>query len=152
MLVLHGFPEGSYAWQDMIGRFAGAGYRVLAPDQRGYNLSDKPRGASAYNSEVIARDVLGLIDASGCELPLEKEWEAVCGDRCRRACVLEETGRCDHCVCFVAAKKSISRKDAKTRKARKENKRGDKETFSLRVSLCLCAPLRFCEKPFSTYR
>lgn len=66
MLVLHGFPEGSYAWQDMIGRFAGAGYRVLAPDQRGYNLSDKPRGASAYNSEVIARDVLGLIDASGC--------------------------------------------------------------------------------------
>src|ERR1700730_175689 len=66
MLVLHGFPEGSYAWHDMIGRFAGSGYRVLAPDQRGYNLSDKPRGASAYNSEVIARDVLGLIDASGC--------------------------------------------------------------------------------------
>src|SRR5262249_12667420 len=58
---------GSYAWQDMAGRLAGAGYRVLVPDQRGYNTSDKPPHVSAYNSEIIARDVLGLIDASGCE-------------------------------------------------------------------------------------
>jgi epoxide hydrolase 4 len=66
-LMLHGFPEGSYAWEDAASRLAAHGYRVLVPDQRGYNLSDKPAHISAYNSEIIARDVLGLIDAAGCE-------------------------------------------------------------------------------------
>jgi epoxide hydrolase 4 len=66
-LMLHGFPEGSYAWENMAGRLAALGYRMWVPDQRGYNLSDKPRRISAYNSEIIARDILGLIDATGCE-------------------------------------------------------------------------------------
>ena len=66
-LVWHGFPEGCYAWADMAGRLAGSGYRVWVPDQRGYNSSDRPPHMSAYNSEIIARDVLGLIDTSGRE-------------------------------------------------------------------------------------
>jgi pimeloyl-ACP methyl ester carboxylesterase len=51
----------------MAGRLAGSGYRVWVPDQRGYNSSDRPPHMSAYNSEIIARDVLGLIDTSGRE-------------------------------------------------------------------------------------
>jgi len=64
-LMLHGFPEGSYAWEDMAGQLAAKGYRVWVPDQRGYNSSDKPRHISAYNSEIVARDLLGIIDATG---------------------------------------------------------------------------------------
>jgi epoxide hydrolase 4 len=66
-LMLHGFPEGSYAWEEMAARLAGSGYRVWVPDQRGYNSSDKPPHISDYNSEIIARDALGLIDATGSE-------------------------------------------------------------------------------------
>jgi epoxide hydrolase 4 len=66
-LMLHGFPEGSYAWDDMAGRLAALGYRMWVPDQRGYNSSGKPRRISAYNSEIIACDILGLIDATGRE-------------------------------------------------------------------------------------
>ena len=44
VVLLHGFPEFWYAWRRQIGPLAAAGFRVLAPDLRGYNLSDKPRG------------------------------------------------------------------------------------------------------------
>jgi pimeloyl-ACP methyl ester carboxylesterase len=64
-IILHGFPEGSYALMDMGNRIAQAGYRTWIPDQRGYNLSDKPPHIKEYNAEIISRDVLGLIDASG---------------------------------------------------------------------------------------
>lgn len=67
VLLLHGFPEFWYGWRGQIPALAAAGYRVWAPDQRGYNLSDKPRGADAYRSEALVRDVLGLIDATGRE-------------------------------------------------------------------------------------
>jgi pimeloyl-ACP methyl ester carboxylesterase len=66
VLLLHGFPEFSYAWERMARALAAAGHRVLVPDQRGYNLSDKPARVASYNSEVLARDVLGLIETSGC--------------------------------------------------------------------------------------
>jgi pimeloyl-ACP methyl ester carboxylesterase len=65
-ILLHGFPEGSYAWEDVGARLAREGYRVWVPDQRGYNLSDKPARVSDYNSDTLARDVVGLIDAAGC--------------------------------------------------------------------------------------
>jgi pimeloyl-ACP methyl ester carboxylesterase len=45
----------------------GGRFRVWAPDMRGYNLSDKPRGAAAYNLDLLAADVAGLIDAAGVE-------------------------------------------------------------------------------------
>ena len=46
---------------------AAAGYRVWVPDQRGYNLSDKPKGIAAYNMDQLALDIVGLIDAVGVE-------------------------------------------------------------------------------------
>lgn len=67
LILLHGFPEFWYGWRKQIPFFAGAGYRVWAPDQRGYNLSEKPRGIAAYNLDALAADVVGLIDAAGQE-------------------------------------------------------------------------------------
>jgi pimeloyl-ACP methyl ester carboxylesterase len=68
VVLLHGFPEpASLCWQEQIGPLAEVGLRVLAPDQRGYNTSDKPAGAAAYTLDVLATDVLGLLDAQGLE-------------------------------------------------------------------------------------
>ena len=67
LILLHGFPEFWYGWRKQIPYFAAAGYRVWAPDQRGYNLSDKPSGIAAYNLDALAADVVGLIDAAGQE-------------------------------------------------------------------------------------
>ena len=67
LILLHGFPEFSYGWRKQIPFLAGAGYRVWAPDQRGYNISDKPEGIAAYTLDKLAADVVGLIDASGEE-------------------------------------------------------------------------------------
>jgi pimeloyl-ACP methyl ester carboxylesterase len=67
LLLLHGFPEFWYGWRRQIGPLAAAGFRVLAPDQRGYNHSDKPRRVSAYGLDTLVADVMGLIDAAGAE-------------------------------------------------------------------------------------
>ncbi len=65
VILLHGFPEFWYGWSKQIPALTAAGYRVWAPDQRGYNLSDKPKGIDAYTLDRLAADVVGLIDASG---------------------------------------------------------------------------------------
>ena len=65
VILLHGFPEFWYGWRQQIPFLVSAGYQVWAPDQRGYNLSDKPDGIAAYSIKVLAADVVGLIDASG---------------------------------------------------------------------------------------
>jgi pimeloyl-ACP methyl ester carboxylesterase len=67
VILLHGFPEFWYGWRQQIAPLGAAGLRILAPDQRGYNLSDKPAGAAAYTLDTLADDVLGLADASGRE-------------------------------------------------------------------------------------
>jgi len=67
VVLLHGFPECWYAWHDLIGPLAAAGYRVVAPDQRGYNRSDKPNPVSAYRVDALAGDVSGLLDAIGAD-------------------------------------------------------------------------------------
>jgi pimeloyl-ACP methyl ester carboxylesterase len=67
VVLLHGFPEFWYAWKEQIGPLREAGYRVLAVDQRGFNLSDKPRGISAYRTHHLVDDVVGLLDALGLE-------------------------------------------------------------------------------------
>ncbi len=67
VILLHGFPEFWYGWRRQIPALAAAGFRVWVPDQRGYNLSDKPAGIDAYALDVLARDALGLIDAIGQE-------------------------------------------------------------------------------------
>jgi epoxide hydrolase 4 len=67
VLLLHGFPEFWYGWRHQLSYLATAGYRVWAPDQRGYNVSDKPAGIESYRLEVLAADALGLIDAASQE-------------------------------------------------------------------------------------
>ncbi len=62
VILLHGFPESSAGWRAQIGPLAEAGFRVLAPDQRGYATSDKPRGVRVYALDALADDVVGLID------------------------------------------------------------------------------------------
>jgi pimeloyl-ACP methyl ester carboxylesterase len=65
VILLHGFPEFSYAWTKQISYLAQYGYRVWAPDQRGYNLSDKPKGITSYKLDELVKDIIGLIDAAG---------------------------------------------------------------------------------------
>ncbi len=65
IMFLHGFPEFWYAWRKQIEYFAQRGYLVVVPDQRGYNLSDKPKGIASYKVDELARDAVGLIDAYG---------------------------------------------------------------------------------------
>ncbi len=65
IIFLHGFPEFWFAWRKQIGYFAEKGYLVITPDQRGYNLSDKPQGIDPYKIDELAKDIVGLIDAYG---------------------------------------------------------------------------------------
>lgn len=65
VILLHGFPEFWYGWRRQIGALAAAGFRVLAPDQRGYGASDKPPGIGAYTTDRLAADVLRLADWAG---------------------------------------------------------------------------------------
>ena len=67
VVLLHGFPEYWYSWRHQIDPLVGAGYRVMVPDMRGYNLSEKPQGLAAYHIDTLAADVVGLIDAAGKE-------------------------------------------------------------------------------------
>lgn len=67
VVLLHGFPEFWESWRGQIAALAAAGYRVWVPDQRGYNLSDKPLGIPAYALPVLAADILGLLDAAGSQ-------------------------------------------------------------------------------------
>jgi pimeloyl-ACP methyl ester carboxylesterase len=67
VVLLHGFPEFWYGWRSQIPALAQAGYRVIAPDQRGYNLSDKPRGVASYALDRLVDDVVGLIDTLGID-------------------------------------------------------------------------------------
>jgi pimeloyl-ACP methyl ester carboxylesterase len=64
-VLLHGFPECWYSWRHQIAALAHAGYRVAAPDQRGYNLSDRPAGVQSYQIDRLTADVYGLVRALG---------------------------------------------------------------------------------------
>ena len=65
VILLHGFPELSWAWRSLIPPLAEAGMRVIAPDQRGYGGSDKPEGVDNYRLDALADDVLALARAFG---------------------------------------------------------------------------------------
>jgi len=67
VILLHGFPETSACWRHQVPVLAAAGYRVLAPDQRGYSPEARPAGVEAYRSEALMGDVLGLADAVGAD-------------------------------------------------------------------------------------
>jgi pimeloyl-ACP methyl ester carboxylesterase len=67
VILLHGFPEFWYSWRHQIPVLAAAGYRVVAPDMRGYNLSSKPSGWRSYDADLLADDIAGLIRYFGAE-------------------------------------------------------------------------------------
>jgi pimeloyl-ACP methyl ester carboxylesterase len=62
VILLHGFPEFWYSWHKQIAPLARAGYRVISLDQRGYNLSDKPRPVQAYAITELVSDIVAVID------------------------------------------------------------------------------------------
>ncbi|WP_373086445.1 alpha/beta fold hydrolase [Sneathiella sp.] len=66
VLMLHGFPEFWYCWKDQL-PVIGESYHAVAPDMRGYNLSDKPEGVKAYTIGKLIGDVIGLADHFGQE-------------------------------------------------------------------------------------
>jgi pimeloyl-ACP methyl ester carboxylesterase len=70
VVLLHGFPEFWYGWRLQIAPLAAAGFRVVAPDLRGYNLSSMPDGIAAYTADKLADDVRGLIRERGSESAL----------------------------------------------------------------------------------
>jgi epoxide hydrolase 4 len=65
LFLLHGFPEYWQAWEHYIEPFAAAGFHVIAPDQRGYHLSEKPADVEAYDLDQLALDITGLADHFG---------------------------------------------------------------------------------------
>lgn len=65
VLLLHGFPEFWYGWRHQIPVLAAAGFRVVVPDQRGYNESERPDGVRRYAPAELAADAAGLIRAFG---------------------------------------------------------------------------------------
>src|SRR6266513_2578053 len=70
IVLLHGFPEFWYGWRLQIAPLAAAGFRVVAPDLRGYNLSSRPAGVAPYAADKLAHDVRGLIRERGAESAL----------------------------------------------------------------------------------
>ena len=67
VVLLHGFPESWHSWHHQFGPLAAAGFRVVAPDQRGYGRSDHPDDVTAYSILHLVGDVVGLIHALGEE-------------------------------------------------------------------------------------
>jgi len=66
VILLHGFPEFWYGWKNQIPVLSKK-YRVVAPDMRGYNLSDKPKNVSDYQIQILAKDIAELVKALGEE-------------------------------------------------------------------------------------
>lgn len=78
-LCLHGFPETWFSWRHQMPLLADLGYRVVAPDLRGYGESDRPSRMEDYAIERLLDDVANLIDASGARetILLAHDWGAV---------------------------------------------------------------------------
>jgi len=65
VLMLHGFPESWYSWRHQLPALAGAGFRAVAPDLRGYGQTDQPPSLEAYDIFQLAGDMVGLVKALG---------------------------------------------------------------------------------------
>jgi len=67
IVFCHGFPELAFSWRHQLRDLGKRGLRVLAPDQRGYGLTDAPKPVEAYDIENLCADLVGLLDAKGIE-------------------------------------------------------------------------------------
>lgn len=65
VILLHGFPQTNHGWAEYLQPLADAGFRVVAPNQRGYSAGARPDGVDAYALPLLAGDVLGIADAMG---------------------------------------------------------------------------------------
>ena len=63
VLLLHGYPDSNKLWRNQVPALRDAGYRVIAPDLRGFGESSKPQNVEAYSLEILVGDVLGILDA-----------------------------------------------------------------------------------------
>jgi epoxide hydrolase A/B len=63
----HGFPELAYSWRHQLPALANAGFRAIAPDQRGYGASDRPEAVEAYDIVQLTGDLIGVLDALGID-------------------------------------------------------------------------------------
>jgi pimeloyl-ACP methyl ester carboxylesterase len=79
VVLLHGFPEFWYSWRHQLPALAAAGYRAIAPDLRGYNLSERPTGVAAYRTRELVADVADLIAtvAGGRAYVVGHDWGGV---------------------------------------------------------------------------
>ena len=78
-LLLHGFPESRFSWRYQIPRLADLGWRVIAPDLRGYGESSRPSGVEHYRLDRLVEDVAALFDAVGARrrLLIGHDWGAI---------------------------------------------------------------------------
>jgi pimeloyl-ACP methyl ester carboxylesterase len=67
VVLCHGFPELAYSWRHQFGALVAAGFRVIAPDGRGYGGSDRPEPIRAYDIHHLCSDLVGLLDVLGIE-------------------------------------------------------------------------------------
>ncbi len=76
VVLLHGFPESWFGWRQQIQPLAAAGFRVVAPDLRGYNQSSRPARVAAYESDRLAADIRGLVRhlGAGSALLVGHDW------------------------------------------------------------------------------
>lgn len=81
VLLLHGFPDTHAVWRLQIAALAAAGYRVVAPDLRGYGQTDAPASESAYTMDALRMDMLALLDALGIDkvLLVGHDWGSLLG-------------------------------------------------------------------------
>ena len=81
VILLHGFPEFWFGWRNQILPLAQAGFHVVVPDQRGVNLSQKPKGVAAYDLDQLAADVVALAGHYGHEhfSLVGHDWGAIAG-------------------------------------------------------------------------
>lgn len=81
LVLIHGWPELSYSWRYQIPALAEAGYRVIAPDMRGYGGSDAPEAIEAYNIEELTGDIAGLVNSYGRDKAtlIGHDWGAAVG-------------------------------------------------------------------------
>lgn len=67
VVLAHGFPDLALSWRLQVPALVAAGYRVVAPDMRGYGASSRPEPVNAYRSDVLGDDLVGLLDHEGVE-------------------------------------------------------------------------------------
>ena len=88
VILLHGFPDTHAVWRRQIPALVARGFRVIAPDLRGYGRTDAPAGVGAYAIEFLCADILGLMDRLGLQQAslVGHDWGGLVGWHVGRCC------------------------------------------------------------------